>query len=76
MENDDELKQQLEELLEALSPAERELWGSLRKFIETQAAAGVPKERAYQIARNLLRAAANYRARQRRADFKVITPDQ
>jgi hypothetical protein len=75
MENDDELRQQLEEMLQALSPAERELWGSLQKFIETQTAAGVPRERAYQIARNLLRAAANYRAGQRRAAFKLIKPD-
>jgi hypothetical protein len=75
MENDDRLKQQLEEMLPALSPAERELEGSFQKFIERQTAAGIPRERAHRIARNLLRAEANYRAGQRRAAFKVITPD-
>ncbi len=73
MKNNDRLKQQLKEMLPALSPAERELAGSFQKFIERQTAAGIPRERAYRIARNLHRAGANYRAGQRRAAFKVIT---
>jgi hypothetical protein len=73
MENDDRLKQQREEMMTPLSPAERELEGSFQKFIERQTAAGIPRERAYRIACNLLRAGVNYRAGQRRSAFKVIT---
>jgi hypothetical protein len=72
MENEDVLKQQLDAAMQTLSPAERELWDSVQKFIQSQTAAGVPRDRAYNMARNLLRTAHNIRALRRRAAFKVV----
>ena len=74
MENEDELKQQLDEPMRALNPAERELWDSVQKFIRSQTAAGIPRDRAYNMARNLLKTASNIRAGRRRASFKLVEP--
>jgi hypothetical protein len=73
-EDDVDLKRQLDELEHSLNPAERELWDALQNFIKAQTMAGVSRDRAYSMARNLLRRASDIRARKRRASFKVVEP--
>jgi hypothetical protein len=68
----DDIKRQLREMEQALSPAECELWAALKMFIDSEEAAGLPRDRAYERARNVLRMAKDERARNRRSTFKVI----
>jgi len=74
MEDEVDLKLQLDEAERALNPAERELWQAIKDFVDGQVAAGVASDSAYDMARNLLRRASNLKASQRRATFKVVDP--
>jgi hypothetical protein len=40
-------------MLKTLNPAELELWNAVLGFIEAQKAAGIPRDRALTMARNL-----------------------
>jgi hypothetical protein len=71
----DDLERQLKEAEQTLDPAERQLWESVKKFIDAQLSSGVSRDRAYDRARNILRRASDIQARQRRASFKVIEPE-
>jgi hypothetical protein len=74
-EEPDQLKQQLYATLKTLNPAELELWNAVLGFIEAQKAAGIPRDRALTMARNLLRTADNKRAARRRASLGVVKPE-
>jgi hypothetical protein len=74
-EEPDQRKQRLNAALKTLDPAELELWKAVLGFIEAQKAAGIPRDRALTMARNLLRTAANKRAARRRASLRVIKPE-
>jgi hypothetical protein len=68
-----EQQRKLEGGVQALNPAERELWAAIQKFVDEQARAGGSRDRAFAIVRNLLRkATSDAKARQRRASFKVV----
>jgi hypothetical protein len=68
----DEDERQLNEAVQTLNGAERELLASMRNFIEVQTAAGGSRSRAFDILRQLLRKAREEKARQRRATFKIV----
>jgi len=68
----DEPKRQLEAAVQALNPAERELWTAIQKFVDLQSQAGGSTERAYSIVRQLLRKARALNAQQRRAAFRIV----
>jgi hypothetical protein len=53
-------------------PMERELWGAIQRFVDSEIQAGGSRERAFNILRSLLRKARDFEAQQRRATFQVV----
>jgi hypothetical protein len=71
----DELRRRLAEVVDGLSPAEREVWSAIQRFVDGQTRAGGSRERAFNIVRNLLRKTRDIQIQKRRALFKIIGPE-
>lgn len=68
----EELKQLLADTQHELGLDESELLDAFKAFIRIMMSDGIPRERALEVARDVLRKANDTQARRRRAAFKVV----
>lgn len=68
----EELKQLLKDTERELGFDEQELFDAFKAFIRLMMSEGLSRERALEVARDVLRKASDIQARRRRAAFRVV----